>query len=189
MLRPRSQVPPRIAGHRDMVVSEVAWSGRRGGLRRWQVILDSAADGINQLRRARVRRIPDVDDKQPAGSWLGQPTLYVLGDVDGNPRLSTMPASRAEVAENHAMHPRTVPLPLTSKTSGMTCRALQLLASLSACHIHRQGRPAANCLEGYATGLREAQWLRAQQERDCWPTLHLGQNSRNSVSRMLHKRT
>ena len=52
-----------------------------------QMILDSGASCLDQLGRARVGGIPDIDDQQSAAPWLGEATFHLLGDVDGKPEV------------------------------------------------------------------------------------------------------
>jgi len=87
MLRPRSQLPPRIDGHWTWWSSRCAGVNAQERSAAGQMILDSAASCFDQLRRARVSGIPDIDDQQSAAPWLGEATFHLLGDVDGKPEV------------------------------------------------------------------------------------------------------
>ena len=52
-----------------------------------QMILHSGASCLDQLGRARVSGIPDIDDQQSAAPWLGEAKFHLLGDVNGKPEV------------------------------------------------------------------------------------------------------
>jgi hypothetical protein len=63
-----------------------------------QMILHSGASCLDQLGRARVSGIPDIDDQQSAAPWLGEATFHLLVMSTESPRFSMMRAMPAVVA-------------------------------------------------------------------------------------------